>query len=123
MNDTVLASNKAKGERPYSLSDPMVERVLNVTVAVAGELAVARERIDTLERLLAAKGILTQAEIDSFVPTADQEQQRQRWHADYIARIFRIIQQEMEAAYQPADSNRSMADIAEELNRDQLVGN
>ena len=35
-----LAGNKAKGQRPYFFADPAVERVLNITMAVAGELAV-----------------------------------------------------------------------------------
>ena len=47
-----LASNKPKGKRPYFFDDPAVERVLNITMAVASELAVARERVDTLEMRL-----------------------------------------------------------------------
>ncbi|MBO0951036.1 hypothetical protein [Fibrella forsythiae] len=119
INDMLLASNKAKGQRPYFFTDPMVERVLNITMAVAGELAVARERVDTLERLLESKGILTRAEIETFQPTTDQSTDRQRWHAEYIARILRIVQQEIEAIQQPADMNRSIDDVADELNREE----
>jgi hypothetical protein len=115
INDILLASNKAKGKRPYFLNDPAVERVLNITMAVATELAVARERIDTLERLLESKGVLSRQEIESFDPNAEQAAQRQRWHAEYIARILRIVQQEMEAIQQPPENNRSMEDIADEL--------
>ena len=32
-----LANAKAKGKRPYFFDDPAVERVLGVTMAVAGE--------------------------------------------------------------------------------------
>ncbi len=35
-----LANAKAKGKRPYFFDDPAVERVLAITMAVAGELAV-----------------------------------------------------------------------------------
>ena len=38
-----IASNKSKGKRPYFFKDPAVERVLNITMSIAGELAVARE--------------------------------------------------------------------------------
>ena len=51
-----LASNKSKGKRPYFFADPAVERVLNITMAVAGELAVVKERMDSLERILEQKG-------------------------------------------------------------------
>jgi hypothetical protein len=117
INDILLSSNKAKGKRPYFFNDPAVERVLNITMAIATELAVARERVDTLERLLENKGVLTRAEIEAFDPNSEQAEQRQRWHAEYIARILRIVQQEMEAIQQPSDNNRSMEDIADELGR------
>jgi hypothetical protein len=84
-------------------------------MAVAQELAVTRERLDTLERLLEKKGIVYQAEIESFTPTAAQAEERQRLHATYIARILRIVQQEVEAIHQDATCNRSMEDIADEL--------
>ncbi|MEN9610213.1 MAG: hypothetical protein RLZZ628_1027 [Bacteroidota bacterium] len=115
INDIILASNKSKGKRPYFLDDAAVERVLNITMAVAQELAVTRERLDTLERLLEKKGIIYQADIEAFTPTEAQAQERQRLHATYIARILRIVQQEVEAIHQDAASNRSMEDIADEL--------
>ena len=111
-----IASNKSKGKRPYFFQDPAVERVLNITMAVAGELAVARERIDTLERLLEAKGILSREEIEQYVPTSPQiEEQRQLWHSEYISRVLRIIQQEMEALENPDKSLREIADDINEM--------
>ena len=44
------SSAKPAGKRPYFLA-PETERVLAITMAAVQELAVARERIDTLERL------------------------------------------------------------------------
>ena len=114
INDIILAGNKAKGGRPYFYDDPAVERVLNITMAVAGELAVVRERLDTIERLLEQKGILSQNEIDSFEPDGAIAEERQRWHASYIARILRIVQQELEALEQP-ENNKPMEEIADDL--------
>jgi len=114
INDILLASNKSKGKRPYFFDDPAVERVLNITMAVAMEHAVTRERLDTIERLLEAKGILSQAEIDGYEPDKTAAEERQRWQAEYIARILRIIQQELEALEHP-ENNRKIEDIAEEL--------
>ncbi len=117
INDIALSGNKAKGKRPYFMDDPSVERVLNITMAVAQELAVAHERMDTIERLLEKKGLLSRAEIEAFVPTDEQAEERQRWHATYIARVLRIIQQELETLQQLPEDNRSMEEIAEELGR------
>lgn len=92
-----LAGAKAKGKRPYFFQDPDVERVLAITMAVAGELAVLRQRLDSIETLLEERGSISRRDIEEFVPTADQEQARSGWYQEYLARILRIVQQEREA--------------------------
>ncbi|AFY49197.1 hypothetical protein Nos7524_3403 [Nostoc sp. PCC 7524] len=114
IDDILLASNKSKGKRPYFFADPAVERLLNITMAIAMEHAVTRERLDTIERLLADKGILSQSEIDAYEPDKTAAEQRQRWQAEYISRILRIIQQELEALKYP-EQNQDIEEIAEEL--------
>ncbi len=91
------ASAKPAGKRPYFLN-PETERVLAITMAVAQELAVARARIDTLERLLERSGVLRRTEIDSFEPTPAEAAERGAWIQEYLVRILRIVQQEAEAA-------------------------
>jgi hypothetical protein len=109
------AGAKPAGKRPYFL-DPQVERVLAITMAVAQELAVARQRADTLERLLRSKGILDEGEIDAFAPDAQASAERAMWSQEYIARILRIVQQENEAAGLPADV--ASGDVGDELARE-----
>ncbi len=110
-----LASNKSKGKRPYFFDDPAVERVLNITMAVAGELAVARERIDTLERLLEEKGIIQRSDIESYVPaTKEIANERQQWHSEYISRVLRIVQQEMEELARP---DKTLTEIADDIDQ------
>ena len=115
INDIQLSANKAKGKRPYFLDNPEVERVMNITMAVAMEVGVMHERLDTIERLLAKKGILNTTEIDAFEPNNEEVIARQLWHARYIARVLRIVQQELEALQQGPENNLSMAEIAERL--------
>lgn len=90
-----MTTAKAEGTRPYFLN-PEVERVLAISMAIAQELAVARTRIDTLERLLERKGIATRAEIDAFVPTAAETAERGLWTQAYITRVLRVLEQEVE---------------------------
>jgi len=108
------AGAKPAGKRPYFLTAE-VERVLAITMAVAQELAVARQRIDTLERLLRAKGILTESEIEAFKPDADAAAERALWTQEYLARILRIVQQENEAAAAAGDI--ASEDVAVEVGR------
>ncbi len=109
-----LASSKSKGKRPYFYDDPAVERVLNITMAVAGELAVMRERMDSIERILEKKGLVLQEEIENYVPESKEvEEQRQLWHSEYISRVLRIVQQEMEELENP---DKDLEEIANDIN-------
>ncbi len=92
-----LAGTKAKGKRPYFFKDPDVERVLSITMAIAGEVSVLRQRLDTVERLLEAKGSVTRADIEAYAPDSQAAEDRGRWNQEYLARILRILQQEREA--------------------------
>ncbi len=97
------ANRRAKGKRPVFLDDPAVERVLSITMAVATELAVARERIDTLERLLVQRGVLQPQDIETFVPDAEAAAARDAWGREFIARILRIVEQDVQAMKEAAE--------------------
>ncbi|QMW22499.1 hypothetical protein [Sandaracinobacteroides saxicola] len=92
-----LAGKKAKGKRPAYFEDPAVDRLLSIVMALAGEVAVNRERLDSLERLLDAKGTVSRADLEGYKPDADAGYERGLMHREYIARILRGVQQDMEA--------------------------
>ena len=69
-------------------------------MAVLQELAVTRERLDTVERLLERQGGFDRAAIDTFEPTANEAAERSLWVQEYLVRTLRILQQEAEAAEQ-----------------------
>lgn len=96
-----LAGAKPKGKRPFFLKDPDVERVLAVTMAIAQELAVMRERLDTVERLLETKGTVTRTDIETYEPPKPIAEERGAWTQEYLARILRIYQQEIEGLDTP----------------------
>jgi hypothetical protein len=113
--DILMASDKSKGERPMFFNDVAVERVMNISMALATELAVLRERLDSMERLLESKGVLKQAEIEAFEPNDEAAEERQLWHARYSARILRFIKQEIDAIAHP-ENNQPMQQIADDIN-------
>lgn len=115
IDDVLMAGDKSKGGRPYFFDDPAVERVLNITMAVATEVAVLRERLDTIERLLEKGGLLSRADIEAYRPDDEAAAERQLWHARYAARILRIVQQELDAVARP-ENNTPMQQIADEIN-------
>lgn len=116
MSDAVdwigLAGKKAKGKRPAYFDDPAVDRLLSIVMAIAGELAVTRERLDTIERLLETKGTLSRADIEAFRPDRDAGYERGLATREYIARILRGVQQDMEAI---AEIEPPMEEVARDL--------
>lgn len=92
-----LSATKAKGKRPAYFDDPATDRLLSITMALAAELSVARERLDTLERLLDAKGIVARDEVESYRPDRAAGYERGVATREYVARILRGVQQDMEA--------------------------
>lgn len=108
------ASDKPAGKRPYFL-EPESERILAITMAVAQELAVARQRVDTLERILEAKGIVPRTEIDAFTPSEDQYAERALWSQEYINRILRIVQQEGQVAEAAAKGDLPVPEVTREI--------
>jgi len=91
------ANARAKGKRPDFLGDPDKERMLSMLMALVGEVSVLRERMDTIERLLDARGTISRADIESYAPDRAAGQERGAMIREYIARIMRGPQQMMEA--------------------------
>lgn len=92
-----LSASKAKGKRPAYFDDPATDRLLSITMALAAELWVTRERLDTLERLLEARGGPARADIEAYRPDRDAGYARGVAAREYVARILRGVQQDMEA--------------------------
>lgn len=108
-----LANAKPKGKRPQYFSDPMAEQSYSICMALMAELASARERIDTLERLLIDKGIMLDDEVNDYVPDAMAGQARQLAQVEYCARVLRPLQQQVDAMTLRQDLD--MDEMAERL--------
>lgn len=89
-------AKKAKGKRPVYFDDPQIDKLLAIAIALAGEVSVLRERLDTLERLAQAKGLFSIEEIETYQPDDQVAKEREQWRADYIARVLRVVQEEVE---------------------------
>ena len=109
-----LAGAKSKGKRPWFLETRDDERLMNILLSVVQEVSVVRERLDTIERLLEEKGSVTRADIEAYVPDTTAAAERGAWTQEYLARVFRVLQQEHEDLI--ADDEAS-EDVAEDLAR------
>jgi hypothetical protein len=107
-----LSGKRAKGKRPEYFDDTATERLLSITMALVGEVSVLRQRLDTVERLLEAKGGINQSEIEAYVPNRDAAYERGVITKSYIARVMRGVQQAMEAV---AVDEKPVEQVSQEL--------
>ncbi len=81
----------SKGGRPTFRSDPDSDRLLAIVTALAGEVWVLRERLDTAERLAESGLPATQANIEAYRPDPDVEADRDRLREQMLTRVFRAL--------------------------------
>jgi hypothetical protein len=95
---------KAKGERPQYFADPAIDKVLSITMALAGEFAVLRERMDSIERLLESGRPVTRAALDAYAPDAASCAERDAWREQFLEVILRVVHQEREELARKVES-------------------
>lgn len=83
------APTRAKGPLPQYFDDPAIDQLHAALLALAAELSVAYDRIDTLERLLERSGALQRAEIESFEPDEAAARERAARREALVARLLR----------------------------------
>lgn len=106
-----LALNKAKGKRPKYLDENATDHLLSMVMVLAEELAVTRERADTLERLLEAQGVVSRDQIETYVPETEVGIERQIEHSGLISRLLRSLRHEVDALSGDNQSTEEIVDF------------
>ncbi len=95
----------AKGKRPDYFADPATDKLLSMVMVLAQELAVTRDRLTTIERLIEENGLFEIAKIDNYTLSDDQVEQRSERHTAFISKLLRTVLSELEALKDDAHSN------------------
>ncbi|MCS6946838.1 MAG: hypothetical protein NZM12_04415 [Steroidobacteraceae bacterium] len=82
-----------RGRRPQFHADPAIDQLHGMVMAIATEMAVLYERIDTMERVAAAKGLMLSEELARFEPDAATQLERERWRQAFLSRIFYLFRE------------------------------
>jgi len=90
------AAHAALGERSRFFDDPAVDQLMSLVLALGTELAVTRERLDTVERILEQTGALSRLAVEGYRPDAAAKAERARLHQDFLRRFLRGVLQEQE---------------------------
>ncbi len=100
MNETskVHVPQTAKGHRPTFFGDPANDRIIAMFMSMVTEMWVMRERLDSVEALVAQKGFFLEEELERFEPDPERAEERERMRQEFLDRIFYIFQEEAEDA-------------------------
>ena len=115
VNEQLELQRKAKGKRPYYFSNPDVDKLLSMII-LTGELAVARDRIDTLERVASNKGLFSSDDIENFELDAEALQARADRHKQLLREVNRIIVGELEDLEEMGEG--SYAEVVDQVEND-----
>ena len=105
---------RARGPRPTYFDDPQIDRLLSIVLALAEEVSVMRERLDTIERLAEEKGGITRAEIESFRPDERVDAEREAMREAFLERVLRTMFEEA-AALEPRGNAEDYEKIIQEV--------
>ena len=81
----------ARGEQPRFHADPAVDDLMTMIVALASEVSVLRERLDTHEQLAQASGCFTVAQVEHFAPGPEVQAPRAARRSEFVDLVFRSI--------------------------------
>ena len=86
---------------PQFFSDPMIDKLLEITLLLGGEIWTNRDRQMVMEHLLATEGVVTPERIETFRDESfAEESEKQR--AQFVQRIFSCLYDGVEV---PEDKN------------------
>lgn len=95
--EKIPLKRRAKGARPYFFPDPTSDKLLSIVMALAGEVSVLRDRLDTMERLVEQGEPPRRSAIESYEPGPEVRAERDAWREEFLNRILRVVQVELEA--------------------------
>lgn len=102
--EMIQLQQKAKGERPRYFDDQAIDTVLSIALALAGEVAVLRDRMDTTERLTEMDVKPTRTAIEAYEPNAGVRAERDQWRDRFLDVVLRAVHQQREALEQAQPS-------------------
>ncbi|MFL0414428.1 hypothetical protein [uncultured Sphingomonas sp.] len=88
--ESVTLPRVSKGPRPHFFDDPSIDQIMTFFFELMTEVAVLRERTDTIERLLDANGTVSRADIEAYRADPAVEAERNEWRNAYFQRVMRM---------------------------------
>lgn len=81
-------SKPTPAPEPAFFDNPAIDNLIAVTLELAAELWVQRERNRALEQLLTQRGLISDAQIDAFTPVESEAAKIKIERDAFVSRIF-----------------------------------
>ncbi|MEM9288870.1 MAG: hypothetical protein AAGA36_11070 [Pseudomonadota bacterium] len=94
-----MAGNKMQwtvtGKRPDINSPEAIDRLFAMVMALTGEVAVLRHRLDSMQKLAETHGWLAQEALEAYTPDLPERESREAWRQDFLSRVLYIFEEEL----------------------------
>ena len=70
------------------LGDPILDKMFQVVIRLAGELYVTKDRLTTLETIIEEKGLLDISEIETYSKNAENNEKINEQRDEFIANLL-----------------------------------
>lgn len=104
----------AKGKRPAFYAAPGLDQAMSMILVLANEWNVLRDRLDTLERVLEARGIDAAEAIEAYQPPQPVLEAREARRQDFLARLYYLARKDAADAAR-GDTTESYAQTLDEI--------
>lgn len=84
----------ARGKRPQFYATPGLDEAMSMIMVLANELSVVRDRLDTVEKVATAKGLLLDDAIEAYQPDQATLEARELRRQDFLARLFYLARKQ-----------------------------
>jgi len=95
-----------RGGRPMFFADPAIDKVLNMVITLGSEVWALRERLMAMEALQVRTGALGATDVEDYDFTPEQEARLGGERKEFIDNLFRVLQEQVEAAAAKSPSAR-----------------
>jgi hypothetical protein len=90
----MMIERNAKGKRPLFYQAEGMDQAMSMILVLANEMMVVRDRLDTVERIAVAKGVVLEAEIEAYEPPQDVLEVREARRQDFLARLYYLARKQ-----------------------------
>jgi hypothetical protein len=88
----VRLPRRSHGTRPAFYEDPAIDQLFAIVTALAAEISVAFDRLDTLERVLIQARALRPKALAAYVPGEQAARERAVKRDELLQRVFAVFE-------------------------------